>query len=212
LSTEVKRTAAALLAMAALAAGGCRQDMHDQPRYTPLQASKFFADGMSSRQFPEGTVARGHLDADPLFFTGKQGNALATALPPALKVDRPFLERGRQRYDIYCSPCHGRVGDGLGLVPRRGFKQPPSYHQDRLRGQPIGYFFDVITNGFGVMPSYASAVPPQDRWAIAAYIRVLQMSQRAHLADLAPVDQQALAAVPRTAGPAPVASPAGPAH
>ena len=196
-----------LVALTCLAA--CRSDMQDQPKYKPLRPSAFFPDGRSSRPVVPGTIARGMPPAESPKVTGKSGTTyVANPLPRTTAV----LARGRQRYDIYCSPCHGRLGDGLGLVPRRGFKQPPSYHQDRLRGQPIGYFFDVITNGFGVMPSYASAVPAQDRWAIAAYIRVLQMSQRAHLADLAPVDQQALAAVPQTAAPAPAASPARPVH
>jgi mono/diheme cytochrome c family protein len=201
------RRAARLALVAALAIGGaaCRQDMHNQPRYRPLRASKFFADGMSARPLIEGTVARGHLDADPLLYTGKgPGGAFAAAMPPAMKIDRAFLERGRQRFDIYCSPCHGRTGDGNGMVVRRGFKRPPSYHQDRLRDEPLGYFFDVITHGFGVMPSYAVQVPVQDRWAIAAYIRVLQGSQRAHLADLGPADQQQLAAIPAAE---PVAAP-----
>jgi mono/diheme cytochrome c family protein len=173
--------------------------MHDQPRYEPLEASKFFADGMSSRQLPEGTVARGHLDADPVLYTGKTAGGQVAAAPP-MAVSRPLLERGRQRFDIYCSPCHGRLGDGTGMVARRGFKQPPSFHEDRLRNEPVGYYFDVITHGFGVMPSYAAAVPPADRWAIAAYIRVLQLSQRAHLADLPPADRQALMALPPVAG------------
>jgi mono/diheme cytochrome c family protein len=178
--------------------------MHDQPRYEPLEASKFFADGMASRQLPEGTVARGHLGADLAFATGKDaaGAALAT-LPVA--VDRGLLLRGHQRFDIFCSPCHGRLGDGKGMAARRGFKQPPSFHDDRLRNSPVGYYFDVMTHGFGVMPSYAVAVPPADRWAIAAYIRALQLSQRAHLADLEPADQAAIAAT-ATAGAPPAAA------
>jgi mono/diheme cytochrome c family protein len=202
-----------VLLLAAAAAAGCRQDMHNQPKYLPLRESKFFADGMSARQFPEGTVARGHLDTDPFFFQGKQGDALASSLPPSLPINGRLLARGHERFDIYCSPCHGRLGDGNGLVAKRGFKQPPSFHQDRLRDQPVGYFFDVMTHGFGVMPSYASQVPPEDRWAIAAYVRVLQMSQRAHLTDLEPVDQQALAASANAttgAAPAPANETASP--
>lgn len=195
----------ALLAGACLLASGCRQDMHDQPRYKPLAASSFFADGMASRQLPEGTVARGHLDADTLFATGKDAAGKPSALLP-MPVTRQLLARGHERFDIYCSPCHGRLGDGQGMVPRRGFKHPPSFHEDRLLGSPVGYYFDVITHGFGVMPSYAAAVPTADRWAIIAYIRALQLSQRAHLADLEPVDRTALAAVPKSGAMVPPAA------
>ncbi len=185
-----------LLATAlAMLAVGCRQDMHDQPRYEPLEASKFFPDGMSSRQLPAGTVARGHLAADTLFATGKDATGNPSALLP-MPVTRQLLLRGHERFDIYCSPCHGRLGNGQGMVARRGFKHPPSFHEDRLRNSPVGYYFDVITHGFGVMPSYAASVPPADRWAIIAYVRALQLSQRAHLADLAPVDQAALPPAP----------------
>jgi mono/diheme cytochrome c family protein len=181
--------------------------MHDQPRYEPLEASKFFADGMASRQLPEGTVARGHLDADVLFYAGKDAAGQPSAELP-MPADGKLLVRGQERFDIYCSPCHGRLGDGMGMVARRGFKQPPSFHDERLRTSPVGYYFDVMTHGFGVMPSYAAAVPPADRWAIAAYIRALQLSQRAHLADLGPADRAALLALP--AGPMPVAPAATP--
>ena len=191
---------------------GCRQDMHDQPRYEPLEASSFFSDGMASRQLPEGTVARGHLGADALFYTGKDAGGQPSAVLP-VPVDGKLLTRGRERYDIYCSPCHGRLGDGRGMVARRGFKQPPSFHDDRLRDSPVGYYFDVMTHGFGVMPSYATAVPPADRWAIAAYVRALQLSQRAHLAHLEPTDRAALAAAAAAAAhPTPAAEPTAPSH
>jgi mono/diheme cytochrome c family protein len=198
----VQRRAPFVVAVAGLALifAACRQDMHDQPRYEPLEASKFFADGMASRQLPAGTVARGHLDADVAFATGKDAAGQAIVQLP-MPVDRALLERGHQRFDIYCSPCHGRLGDGGGMVPRRGFKKPPSFHEDRLRNSPVGYYYDVMTHGFGVMPSYAPSVPPADRWAIAAYIRALQLSQRAHLADLEPADQSALAAAATAAAP-----------
>ena len=187
---------------------GCRQDMHDQPRYEPLEASKFFADGMASRQLPEGTVARGHLAADTVFATGKDAAGSAVAELP-MPATRELLLRGRQRFDVFCSPCHGRLGDGTGMAVRRGFKRPPSFHEDRLRDSPVGYYFDVMTHGFGVMPSYAAAIPPEDRWAIAGYVRALQLSQRAHLADLEPADRAALAA----AAPAPTEATAeAPAH
>lgn len=188
--------------MLAAGAWGCRQDMHDQPRYEPLEASKFFADGMSSRQLPEGTVARGHLGEDVAFSTGKDaaGNVVAELPMPATKE---LLDRGHQRFDIYCSACHGLLGDGHGMAVRRGFKQPPSFHDERLVNSPVGYYFDVMTHGFGVMPSYAPSIPPEDRWAIASYIRALQLSQRAHLADLTPADraavEQGIAAPPAAA-------------
>ncbi len=176
-----------------LLALGCRQDMHDQPKYEPLEASAFFADGMASRHLPEGTVARGHLAADTVFHTGKDAAGAAVAELP-MPATKQLLQRGHQRYDIFCSPCHGRLGDGQGMVARRGFKQPPSFHEDRLRDSPVGYYVDVMTHGFGVMPSYAVAIPPEDRWAIAAYLRALQLSQRAHLADLTPADRAAVEA------------------
>ena len=196
------------LGTAALLTLGCRQDMHDQPRYEPLEASKFFADGMASRQLPEGTVARGHLGEDVAFATGKDaaGNVVAELPVPATKQ---LLERGHQRFDVFCSPCHGRLGDGHGMAVRRGFKQPPSFHDDRLRDSPVGYYFDVMTHGFGVMPSYAASIPPEDRWAIAAYLRVLQLSQRAHLADLEPADR---AAVEQAASAPPTAEAPGEHH
>lgn len=177
--------------MLSIGAFGCRQDMHDQPRYEPLEASKFFADGMASRQLPEGTVARGHLGEDVAFATGKDAGGTVVAELP-MPATKQLLERGHQRFDIYCSACHGRLGDGHGMAVRRGFKQPPSFHDERLVNSPVGYYFDVMTHGFGVMPSYAPSIPPEDRWAIAAYVRALQLSQRAHLADLAPQDRAAV--------------------
>src|SRR5690606_13294164 len=141
----------------------------------------FFPDGMGSRLPPEGTVARGQLNEDPVFHTGKEGDAFVAELPVA--VDRTLLVRGRERFDAFCSPCHGRLGDGQGMVARRGFKQPPSLHIDRIASQPVGYYFDVMTRGFGVMPAYNHALSPADRWAVAAYLRVLQQSQRTHLAE-----------------------------
>ena len=211
-SHEVERTVRAthgpwLAACLALALLGCRQDMHDQPKLEPLEASTFFGDGMASRLPPAGTVARGQLREDALFFTGLGPGGTPSAELP-MPADRTVLRRGQERFDVFCSPCHGRAGDGAGMVARRGFKTPPSFHDQRLRDATVGYYFDVMTRGFGVMPSYATAVPPADRWAIAAYIRALQLSQRAHLAELPPADQQALRAVPMTAPGAP-APPAG---
>lgn len=156
--------------------------MHDQPKVKPLRASAFFADGRASRPLPEGTVARGQLDDDGPFFTGKANGAYVRTSPVALT--RPLLERGRERYDIYCSPCHDRVGNGGGMIVQRGFRRPPSLHEERLRQAALGYFFEIIGNGFRVMPSYAQQVPVADRWAIATYVRALQLSQTATLADV----------------------------
>lgn len=161
--------------------------MHDQPRYEPLEHSTFFNDGRSARPFVEGTVARGHLKTDEHFYTGKVNGELVNTLPfPATKE---VLDRGHERYNIYCSPCHDRVGNGQGMIVQRGFRQPPSLHIDRLRQAPLGHFFDVMTNGFGTMYSYAERIAPRDRWTIVAYIRALQMSQNATLDDV-PVEER----------------------
>jgi mono/diheme cytochrome c family protein len=165
-----------------LVTSGCRRDMQDQPKYTPLRASSFFPDDRSARPLVEGTVARGHLGDDTLLETGKIGNDDATVFPFA--VDARVLARGRERYDIYCSPCHGRTGAGNGMVVQRGFRHPPSYHDERLRNAPVGHFVDVMTNGFGAMADYRQQVEPRDRWAIAAYIRALQLSEHATIADV----------------------------
>jgi mono/diheme cytochrome c family protein len=164
--------------------------MHDQPVLEVYEESTFFADGRGDRMPIEGTVARGHLREDAAFFTGLEGDAFVAELPIA--PTRAVLERGRERYEIYCSPCHDRVGNGLGMIVRRGFKQPTSFHDQRLRDQPVGYFYDVITRGFGEMSSYAPLVGPEDRWAIAAYIRALQLSQRVELSELAPAERAAI--------------------
>ncbi len=165
-----------------LAAAGCRQDMHDQPKYKPLRESAFFADGRASRPLVPGTVARGHLDDDPAKTTGKRGDAWLR--DPPMPLTTAFLSHGRERYDIYCSPCHDRVGTGQGMIVRRGFRRPPSFHVDRLRTIEAGYVFDVVTRGFGSMPGYAPQIPVDDRWAIVAYLRALQRSQWATLADV----------------------------
>jgi len=171
-----------LLSVVALSAG-CRLDMHVQPRENPLSRSDFFADQRSERPPVEGTVARGQLHEDTYFYTGKIGNNPGDVMP--FPVTMQVLERGRERYDIFCAPCHSRVGDGNGFVPSRGFaRKPPSYHIPRLQKAPVGYFFDVITNGFGIMPDYASQIPTRDRWDIVAYVRALQLSQDATMADV----------------------------
>jgi mono/diheme cytochrome c family protein len=176
----MRRLAALLLVVASGAA--CRQDMHDQPRMKPLRGSVMFPDGRSARPFVVGTVARGSLREDQAYFAGRTGDGFVTELP--VKVTPELLQRGQERFGIFCAPCHGRTGGGNGMVVQRGFKAPPSYHTDRLRAMPVGYIYDVATNGFGAMAGYAAQVPPADRWAIVAYVRVLQYSQHAPLADL----------------------------
>jgi mono/diheme cytochrome c family protein len=165
-----------------VSATGCRQDMHDQPKYIPLRESTFFGDARSARPLVPDTVARGQLREDTLLYTGKANGADATMFP--FRVDANVMTRGRQRFEIFCSPCHGRTGMGDGMVVRRGYRRPPSYHDDRLRAAPVGHFFDVMTNGFGAMPDYAEQIGVRDRWAIAAYIRALQLSEHATIADV----------------------------
>ncbi|MFI5280761.1 MAG: c-type cytochrome, partial [Gemmatimonadales bacterium] len=173
-----------------LAMTGCRQDMHDQPKYQPFERNAFFADQRASRALVPGVVARGHLDEDQAFFTGKADGAPVSTNP--LPLTRDVLLRGQERFDIYCSPCHDRVGGGEGMIVQRGYKQPPSLHSDRLRSVPDGYLFQVMTKGFGGMPSYAPQVSARDRWAIAAYIRALQYSQHATLTDVPESERAAL--------------------
>jgi mono/diheme cytochrome c family protein len=170
------------LVVSAVALAGCRQDMHDAPRYEPLEASTFFANGQASRLLVANTVARGTLREDTHLNEGKVNGELATTFP--MPVTAEVMARGQERFNVFCTPCHGPTGSGNGMVVQRGFRAPPSYHEDRLRNAPVGYFFDVMTNGFGAMQDYASQVPVADRWAIAAYIRALQLSQRATVADV----------------------------
>jgi mono/diheme cytochrome c family protein len=171
---------AVLAAAASLA--GCRQDMQDQPKYIPLRPSGFFTDGRSERPLIEGTVPRGHLNDDTALYTGKgpDGKPLDT-FPFAVTAD--LVERGQDRFNVYCAPCHDRTGSGDGMIVKRGYHKPPSYHIDRLRKAPNGYLYDVITSGFGAMPDYAAQIQPRDRWAIVAYIRALQLSENASLSD-----------------------------
>jgi mono/diheme cytochrome c family protein len=177
-------TRACLLPLASLVLVGCaRLDMQDQPKYKPQRPSDFFADGRSGRPEVDGTVARGQMHEDTAFYEGKDARGEDVAAFP-VPVDKAFIERGQGRYDIYCAPCHGRIGNGLGMIVRRGFKQPPSYHIERLRTAPVGHFYEVITNGYGAMLNYASQVQPRDRWAIIAYIRALQFSQSVTAGEL----------------------------
>jgi len=163
---------------AALSASACRQDMQDQPRYKPLASTSFFDDGRSARPPIEDTVARGQLHLDQARYTGMENGKPIEFFP--IQITHADLVRGEERFNIFCSPCHGRLGDGHGMIPTRGFKQlPPSYHDARLRNAADGHFFDVITNGYGAMYSYASRIPVDDRWRIIAYIRALQLSQNA---------------------------------
>lgn len=186
-----RRAAAGVLwAGMSLVLAGCRQDMHDQPKYQPLEASTFFADGRSERPLVPGTVARGAdwLRDDDHLYTGKVNGADAATFPFAVTAE--VLARGRERYDIYCTPCHGATGDGNGMIVQRGYRRPQSFHIDRLRDAPAGHYFDVMTNGFGAMSDYAAQVKVRDRWAIVAYVRALQLSQHATVSDV-PADARA---------------------
>ncbi len=183
-----------MLALAALAVSGCRQDMHNQPKYIPLRASDFYSDGRSARLPVEHTISRGNLREDQYFYTGKNNGVAGNTLPNGLIPERfadmnALVHRGQERFNIYCTPCHSRLGDGNGMIVQRGMKHPPSYHEDRLKKVPLGYFFDVMTNGFGAMLNYKAQVQPQDRWAIATYIRALQLSQDGTMGDV-PAEQR----------------------
>ena len=179
-----------LLVLGVLILTGCRQDMHDQPKYKALAPSSFFTDGRSERPLVPGTVARGELRENTQLYQGKVDGKLVDTFP--FPVTKQVLKRGLERYNIYCVPCHDHSGNGQGMVVRRGFRAPPSYHSERLRQAPAGYFYDVITNGFGAMQDYSVQVPVRDRWAIVAYIRALQLSQHASLNDVAEADRNKL--------------------
>lgn len=178
---------ATTVAVLALLAAGCRQDMHDAPRYEVFEANSQFADNRASRNPPVGTVARGLLRDDEALYTGKVNGELVDTVPFA--ITHADVERGRERFTIYCTPCHGQLGDGNGMVVQRGLRQAASYHQDRLRQERLGYFFDVATNGFGAMQGYAEQIPVRDRWLIVTYIRALQLSQHASVNDV-PADRR----------------------
>lgn len=166
----------------------CRQDMHDAPRYDPLEATTFFADGSTARQPVANTVARGQLNEDRHLYEGVVDNQPADTFP--MPVTAEVMARGQERFNVFCSPCHGRTGLGNGMIVQRGFRQPPSFHDDRLINAPVGYFFDVMTHGFGAMQDYSAQVPVADRWAIAAYIRALQRARRGTIDDV-PADRRA---------------------
>ncbi|HVC19488.1 MAG TPA: cytochrome c [Vicinamibacterales bacterium] len=175
-----------------LFAAGCRQDMHNQPKYLPLRPTNFFGDGRSERPLVKGTVARGQLREDDLLYTGEIDGKVANEFP--YPVTAAMVARGRQRFDIFCSPCHGTTGLGNGMVVQRGYRRPPSYFEARLMNAPLGHFYDVITNGFGAMPDYRDQVPVRDRWAIVAYIKALQLSESATLDDVPPAERAKLQA------------------
>jgi mono/diheme cytochrome c family protein len=163
---------------------GCRQDMQDQPKYKPLGESRFFPDGRESRPIPAGTIARDELNDTDAVHTGEADGTFLDTIP--VPVDAALLHRGRDRFDIFCSPCHGRMGDGNGMVAQRGFRVPANLHTDRLRSVPPGYIYQVITNGYGAMGDYGDQIPIGDRWAIVAYVRALQLSRRAMITDTPP--------------------------
>ncbi len=190
---RAKRGAISLFAAAAfLFCAGCRQDMHVQPRYNPFDPADFFADGQSARIPVAGTVPRGDLATGPqeLMYTGKVNGAIVDQFP--FLVTRAVLDRGRERFNIYCEPCHGMTGDGDGKIVQRGFRRPPSLHPDHLRAAPAGHFFDVTSHGFGAMSPYGYRVVPRDRWAIVAYIRALQLSRQASINDVPAEDRKQL--------------------
>ncbi len=187
---SIRKNTAAWLLLAVVVCLGCRQDLYNQPRKKPYAASEFFDDGRSARPPVPGTIARGQLNDDPHLYTGRVNGQLVTTFP--FPVDRAVLERGRSRYNIYCAPCHDRVGNGNGMIVLRGYRQPPSLHIDRLRQAPAGHYFDVMTNGLGAMPDYAAQIDAHDRWAVVAYIRALQLSQRATTAEVPPEEMRRL--------------------
>lgn len=185
-------TARRLLAAVALACAtvACRQDMHDQPKYVPLRGSTFFADGASARPLPAGTVARGQLHEDAVLYTGKVGEEPTAEMP--FPVTEQVMARGQVAFNAYCSHCHGQTGDGDGMVVQRGYTRPPALWSERVRTQPVGHIFDVITNGFGAMPDHAAQVKVSDRWAIAAYVRALQVAAAGTVNDVPAAQREQL--------------------
>jgi mono/diheme cytochrome c family protein len=181
---------AVLLLVALLLVAGCRRQMVDQPKVEPLEASAFFPGNQSARPLTDNAVPRGGFVGDQVFYTGMEDGELTRTFP--ISLTRQLVERGREQYDIFCSPCHGLAGNGRGMIVERGFPSPPTFHSQRLREAPVGHYFDVISNGFGAMFEYRSRVPPQERWAIIAYIRALQLSQNAPIDSLSAEELQQL--------------------
>jgi mono/diheme cytochrome c family protein len=204
----VRSSVLLLLGGLALLGAGCRQDMHDQPKAKPQSKSAFFVDGRTGRLPVEGTIARGHLNEDDHLYRGRIDGKFATTFP--FPIDAALLQRGRERYDIFCGPCHGATGLGNGTVVQRGFKVAASHHIERLRNETNGYWFDVITNGFGVMPPAGPQIPVKDRWAIVAYVRALQLSRHAALTDIPEAQREAVASGQTGAAPQGEAKPATP--
>jgi len=169
---------------------GCRSEMIDQPRYEPMEPSSFFEDGLSARPLVAGTIPRGWDREDEHLYYGRVEGQLAKTFP--FPLQRADLKRGRDLYNTFCLPCHGATGDGQGMIVRRGFPEPPSFHSDRLRDIPVGHYFDVMTRGYGAMYSYAYRIKPRDRWKVAGYIRALQRSQYASFESLPEADRQAV--------------------
>jgi mono/diheme cytochrome c family protein len=199
---HASRVVCCALLATVLLLSGCNQQMDNQPRLDPLESSDFFTDGKASRDLVPGTVARGHSPHEITshsthYLTGSTGEGVATTLPEEITADwstAELLARGQQRYEIYCSHCHDLQGTGQGIVPQRGFPEPPTFHSDRLRAASLGHFFQVIQHGHGNMPAHGGQVPPADRWAIAAYLRALQLSQHATAEQLTPADMNQLQA------------------
>lgn len=178
----MKRATFFVAALIVLSCAACRRDMQDQPRYKPLRPSRFFADSRSARPVPPGTIARDELNDTDVVHTGLTNGVFTAQFP--VPVTKALLERGQERYNIYCTPCHGFLGDGNGMIAKRGFKWPANLHSDRLRNAPPGYLFQVVSNGYGAMPAYRHQIEPNDRWAILAYVRALQLSRNATAADV----------------------------
>jgi hypothetical protein len=178
-----KKSAAVVALIAALGLAGCRQDMHDQPKFVPQRGTEFYADGRSARPQVENTVGRGQLHEDSYFYTGFVGDKEGDGLP--FPVTLQVLARGQERYNVYCTPCHSRVGNGAGMIVQRGYAPAGNFHTPRLGAAPLGHFFNVISNGYGAMPDYSAQLTPVDRWAVVAYIKALQLSQQASQADVA---------------------------
>ena len=197
-SVRKRRYVAGISLAAMLVLAGCRQDMQDQPKFFPQRGTDFYADGRSARPQVENTVARGQMHEDAYFYTGLNNGAEGNTYPFAVTMD--VLQRGQERYNVYCTPCHSRVGNGAGMIVQRGYRPAGNFHTERLRNAPLGHFFAVMTNGYGAMPDYAAQLTPADRWAVVAYIRALQLSQNATAADVGGQPLQSLGKIAEQEG------------
>lgn len=199
LASRTRLAAVCALTAATLLTAGCRQDMHNQPKFIPQRGTDFYPDGRSARPQVENTVARGQMHEGEYFYTGMQNGKEGDGIP--FPVTMAVLERGQERFNIYCTPCHSRVGNGAGMIVQRGYAKAGNFHTARLMAAPLGHFFNVMTNGYGAMPEYAAQVTPADRWAIAAYIRALQLSQQATPSDVPAGEQvRSLASISESEG------------